>query len=115
MSQAPSLQFSAGPSFGKAPPVGLKPLSMGSRVGSVSVKREWNEANWKVDVLQKELLKIMETRDSNEKCEVNRCGDDSKAPLDDVKEELQISRDKTASRKTELLATGTGETSTLQR
>ncbi|KAL3924029.1 MAG: hypothetical protein SGILL_001293 [Bacillariaceae sp.] len=51
MSQAPSLQFSVGaPSFGKAPPVGLKPLSLG-RAGSVTVKREWNEANWKVDAL----------------------------------------------------------------
>ena len=51
MGQAPALQFSAGPSFGKAPPVGLKPLSFGARGGSVSVKREWNEANWKVEAL----------------------------------------------------------------
>ncbi len=52
MSQAPSLRISSGgPSFGKAPPVGLKPLSFGARGGSVSVKREWNEANWKVNSL----------------------------------------------------------------
>lgn len=44
-----------GPKFGKAPPLGLKPLSLHSKSRAVSdsitIKREWNEANWKVSAL----------------------------------------------------------------
>jgi hypothetical protein len=59
--QAPAssiLQFSAdigGRKFGKASPVGIKPLSLQSKSravsDSVTVKREWNEANWQVTAL----------------------------------------------------------------
>ncbi|KAG7361285.1 hypothetical protein IV203_036385 [Nitzschia inconspicua] len=53
-----TLQFSAdigGPKFGKGLPLGTKPLSVHPKNRSISdtisIKREWNEANWKVSTL----------------------------------------------------------------
>ena len=56
MSQPATLQFSSDNigTLKSAPPLGIKPLtSLNSKNRSVSaVKREWNEANWKVSILE---------------------------------------------------------------
>lgn len=52
---ANDLQLAAPKSFGKAPPLGITrpgPLSSYTKSTSVSVKKEWNESNWKVGSLE---------------------------------------------------------------
>jgi hypothetical protein len=60
MSEAPGLQFSARPLFGKGPPLGSScpgPLSGKTELKrsisvGIAVKQEWNESNWQVSDLE---------------------------------------------------------------
>jgi len=57
-SRGPALDFGSsigGPRFGKAPPLGIsRPTGKTPRSSSVTVRKEWNEENWKItDPLEK--------------------------------------------------------------